>query len=85
MPHHKSAIKRMRQDEKRRARNRAVKSQIKTFVKKVRQASSREEALAILPKAVAVIDKAAKKGVIHPRNAARKKSRLMKFVNSLAS
>lgn len=82
MPHHKSAKKRMRQDEKRRARNRAVKSQVKTAIKKVLQAVGKEEAPELLRQAESVIDRAAKKGVIHWRAAARKKSRLARKVRA---
>ena len=85
MPHHKSAKKRLRQDKKRREANKAVKSALKTVVKKVRSAETGEEAAKHLSSAESVIDRAAKKHVIHWRNAARKKSRLAKRVNSLSS
>ncbi len=83
MPHHKSAMKRIRQDKKRRARNRRVKSEVKGSVKSVRQAGTAEDAMAKLAVAVSTIDKAAKKGIIHRRTAARKKSRLAKRANAL--
>lgn len=83
MPHHKSAMKRIRQDKKRRARNRRVKSEVKGTVKSVRQAGTAEDAVAKLAVAVSTIDKAAKKGIIHRRTAARKKSRLAKRANAL--
>lgn len=82
MPHHKSAIKRMRQDKKRRERNRAVKSQVKTAIKKAVSLAGTEQATSALREAESVIDRAAKKGVIHWRNAARKKSRLAKKVKA---
>ena len=85
MPHHKSAAKRIRQDKKRRARNRAVKSEVKLVVKKVTAVTDSEEGVKILPEVNSVIDKAAKKGVLHWRTAARKKSRLAKRVKSLSS
>ena len=85
MPHHKSAAKRIRQDKKRRARNRAVKSEVKLVVKKVTAATDPEEGAKILPEVNSVIDKAAKKGVLHWRTAGRKKSRLAKQVKSLSS
>ncbi len=85
MPNHKSAAKRMKQDKRRRARNRAVKSEIKIVVKKVTAAMDPEEGAKILPEVSSVMDKAAKKGVLHWRTAARKKSRLAKRVNSLSS
>jgi len=82
LPHHRSAKKRMRQDEKRRARNRAVKSQVKTAIKKVLEVVGKEEAPELLRQAESVIDRAAKKGVIHWRAAARKKSRLGRKVRA---
>ena len=85
MPHHKSAEKRIRQDKKRRARNRAVKSEVKLVVKKVTATTDPDEGAKILPEVNSVIDKAAKKGVIHWRTAARRKSRLAKRVKSLSS
>ena len=85
MPHHKSAAKRIRQDKKRKARNRAVKSEVKMVVKKVIATTDPEEGSKVLPEVNSVIDKAAKKGVLHWRTAARKKSRLAKRVKSLSS
>jgi small subunit ribosomal protein S20 len=85
LPHHKSTRKRLRQDKKRREANKAVKSALKTAAKKVTSATSGEEAAKNLSSAESVIDRAAKKHVIHWRNAARKKSRLAKRVNSLSS
>ena len=85
MPHHKSAAKRIRQDKKRRIRNRAVKSEVKLAVKKVTTTEDPEEGAKVLPGVNSVIDKAAKKGVLHRRTAARKKSRLAKRVRSLSS
>ena len=83
MPQHKSAMKRIRQDKKRRARNRKVKSQVRGAVKGVRQAETAEDARARLITAASTIDKAVKKGIIHKRTAARKKSRLAKKANAL--
>ena len=85
MPHHKSAEKRIRQDKKRRARNRAVKSEVKLVVKKVTAVTDSDEGVKVLPEVSSVIDKAAKKGVLHWRTAARKKPRLAKQVKSLLS
>jgi small subunit ribosomal protein S20 len=85
LPHHKSAAKRIRQDKKRRARNRAVKSEVKLAVKKVNAVTNPDEGAKVLPEVNSVIDKAAKKGVLHWRTAGRKKSRLAKRVKSLSS
>ena len=83
---HKSALKRMRQDEQRRLRNRHYKTTMRTMIKRVREAVAerdRERALFALSQAIPIIDKAASKGVIHWRNAARKVSRLTRLVNTL--
>ena len=87
MANHKSALKRAKQSETKRLRNKAVKTRVKHLVKKVHQAvdsDSSELASAQLNDARAAIDKAAKKGVIHKRTAARKISRLSKRVNASA-
>ncbi len=76
----KSAKKRMRQNEKRRLLNRRYRSAARTYVKKTRAlmaAGELDEAEAALKQAVSTLDKAARKGVIHPNNAARRKGRLM--------
>ena len=86
MAHHKSAIKRAKQNEKRRMRNRAQRSRMKTAIKKVEEAiagSSSEEALARLKEAISIIDRTASKGVIHKNKAARLVSRLTRKVNNL--
>jgi small subunit ribosomal protein S20 len=87
MPNNPSAEKRMRQEQKRRAHNRSVKSLVRTQVTKARQAItsttvSAEEAEASVRAAVSELDRAAKKGVLHKNNAARRKSRLMKQLNT---
>jgi small subunit ribosomal protein S20 len=68
----------MRQDKVKRARNRSDKAAVKTAAKKVRSAASPEEAAKAVPEASSIIDRAAKKRVIHWRTAARLKSRLAK-------
>jgi small subunit ribosomal protein S20 len=77
----KSAIKRNKQNEKRRIRNRVYRGQARTFVTRARVAISgtdEEAAKAATVAAISALDKAAQKGVIHKNNAARRKSRLMK-------
>ena len=84
---HASALKQQRQGVKRRARNRKNLSQLKTQVKKLRGAVSAGDgaaAKAALSETVSIIDRAAKKGVIHDNAAARFKSRLTRRVNSLS-
>jgi len=76
LPTHKSAKKRLRTSKKANERNTAIKSRIKTLVKRT-EASSDE---ASLKEAVSFLDKAARKGVIHPNKASRIKSRLTKLV-----
>ncbi|MFH1220926.1 MAG: 30S ribosomal protein S20 [Candidatus Eisenbacteria bacterium] len=78
MSHHKSAIKRIRQDKKKKLRNKADKSAVKTAAKRVRQTSNPEDAAKLMPATSSIIDRAAKKRVIHWRTAARLKSRLAK-------
>lgn len=80
---HKSVLKRARQNEKRRLRNAAIKSTIKTYCKKVREAKDPEIAKELLKVACKLLDKAVTKGVIHKNNAARRKSRLTLTVNKL--
>jgi small subunit ribosomal protein S20 len=78
---HKSAIKRARQNEKKRTRNRSVKTRVKNVIKETRAAiadGSSDAAADSVRSAQSIIDKAAKKGVIHKRSAARKISRLTK-------
>ncbi len=84
MANHPSALKRQRQSEKQQVRNRAVKSTIKTLVKKVRATKSKADALKELKAAISKLSKAAQKGGIHKNTASRKISRLTSFVNKLA-
>ncbi|MBE2183501.1 MAG: 30S ribosomal protein S20 [Anaerolineae bacterium] len=81
MANHKSAIKRIRQSEKRRVYNRNYRTRTRTYVKRARisqENTDLQAATEATRAAVIELDKAASKGVIHPRNAARRKSRLMK-------
>ncbi len=85
MPNIKSAKKRVKTTERNRQRNVAIKSALKTSVKKVFEAIKNDEDLekiqANVNKAYSVIDKAVTKGVLHKNTAARKKSRLTRHVN----
>ena len=92
MANHKSAEKRNRQNAKRNARNRFVRSTVRTTIKKVRasvevtastEGASPDEAKALLVAAMKKIDQAAAKGVIHKNQASRRISRLQRLVNSL--
>ena len=83
MPNNASARKRMRQEQKRRLHNRSIKSLVRTQVTKARNAiATGEGAEEAIRNAVSELDRAAKKGVIHRNNAARRKSRLMKQFNA---
>lgn len=82
----KSQIKRIKTNEKARLRNKAVKSELKTYVRKVREAVSagdKETADTALLAASRKLDKAVSKGVIHANQAANRKSALAKAVNDL--
>lgn len=86
MASHKSAIKRMKQNEKRRERNTAARSNVKTAIKKVIGAvgaKDKEEAGKMLTAAIPQIAKASAKGILHKRSAARKISRLTRKVNAV--
>ena len=85
MANHKSALKRARQNELSRLRNKTVKTRVKSIVKDVRssvEGSSNGDVTVKLIAAQTLIDKASKKGVIHKKTAARKISRLSKLINS---
>ena len=84
MPTHASTAKHMRSDEKKRMRNRKIKSSVKSMEKKVNQAQDKAQAQANLPKAASMLDKAAAKGVLHRKTVSRQKSRLAKRVNAMA-
>ena len=86
MPNIKSSVRSVKTDAERRAKNFAVRSTVKTVTRKTLEAingKQADEAKTLLTTAVSTIDKAAKKGVIHKNAAARKKSRLMKKLNSM--
>ena len=81
MPNHKSCEKRLRQEEKRSARNHYVKMTIKTLSKKMRSDLPLEDKEKLISEVYAQLDKAAKKGVIHKRTASRRKARLATYYN----
>ena len=83
----KSAKKRILVTQTKTARNKAIKSEVKTSIKKVEAAvaaKDKEAAVAALKNATSVIESAASKGIFHKNNAARKVSRLSKLVNGVA-
>ena len=82
----KSQIKRNKQNEKRRLRNRVYRGQARVAVRKARtvmEGDNIEESKAAVIAAVSALDKAAEKGVIHRKNASRRKGRLMKKLAAL--
>jgi small subunit ribosomal protein S20 len=87
MPNHKSAEKRMRQNEKRREINRGNRGKLRTGIKKLRAAFEAGDAGAskeLLPETISLIDKAVQKGALHRNAAARYKSRLTVRANQSA-
>ena len=84
MAQHKSAIKRIRTSEKARLRNRDYKSQMRTAIKNLRALENKEEAEQQYKTVSSLLDRLACKGIIHPNNAANKKSKLAHHVASLS-
>ena len=83
----KSAIKRNKQNEKKRVRNRVYRGAARTLVAKAKVAIEKqtpEEAKDAVLKAISTLDRAAQKGILHKNNAARRKSRLMKKLGAQA-
>ncbi len=84
MANHKSAIKRIRANETRRLRNRYDAKTMRNALKKFRALDAKEPAVEKLPDMVSLIDKLAKKSVIHKNKAANLKSKLMRKTNALS-
>jgi len=84
MANHASAKKRIRSNEKKRIRNKASLSKVKTLIKKVYDAENKESAETHLKEAVSFIDKTVSKKRIPKNTAARRKSTLTKYVNKLS-
>jgi small subunit ribosomal protein S20 len=83
MPQHKSAEKRVRQDEKKRLRNKNQKSRVRTKMKKLRSLEDKEAAEELLNDVKSELDRLAGKGLIHKNKAANYKSKLERHVNEL--
>ena len=83
MAYHKSAKKRIRQSEKKRLFNRYYARTTRNAVKNLRAMTNKDEAKEALPKTIALVDRLAKKNVIHSNKASNLKSKLTKFVNKL--
>ncbi len=80
MAHHASALKRIRQDKKKRIHNRYYKKSTRTAIKKLRDLTKKKEAEKFLPKVVSMIDKLAKRNIWHKNKASNLKSKLAKHV-----
>jgi small subunit ribosomal protein S20 len=83
MANHKSALKRIRSNEAKRLRNRYQHKTTRTFIKKLRSTSDKSEAQELLKTVTSMLDKLAKKNIIHKNKAANNKSKLTRLVNSL--
>jgi small subunit ribosomal protein S20 len=86
MPNHKSAEKRVRQNEKRRTINRGHRTKVRTYIKRLRSAldnGDKAQVDLVLSETISVIDKSIQKGVLHANAAARYKSRLTAQANQL--
>lgn len=83
MPQHKSAEKRMRQNEKRRKQNQSHKSRVRTKIKRLEETEEKEAAQELLNDVKGELDRLAAKGIIHKNKAANRKSKLEKHVNHL--
>lgn len=83
MAHHKSSLKRIRQDEKRRDQNRFYKKTTRTAIKRLRSLEEASDAKGFLPKVISMIDRLAKRGTWHKNKAANLKSGLMKRIAAM--
>jgi small subunit ribosomal protein S20 len=84
MAHHKSAMKRIRSNETRKIRNKYYGKTMRNAIRKFRSLSSKQEAVETLPQLVSLIDRNAKRNVIHKNKAGNLKSKLTLLANSLS-
>lgn len=84
MANHKSAIKKIRSDEAKRLRNRYQLRTARTFIKKLRTTTDKTVAQELLQKVSSIVDKLAKRNIIHKNNASNKKAKLARYVAKLA-
>jgi small subunit ribosomal protein S20 len=85
MPHHKAYKKSMRTSEEARKRNRAYRSMMKSAIRKVRESANKAEGEQNLRGAVSILDRLARKGIIHRNNASNYKSKLADYVSKLSA
>ena len=83
MANHKSALKRIRSNNAKRLRNKYQHKTTRTFIKRLRNTTDKAEAQELLKTVASMLDKLAKKNIIHKNKAANNKSKLTKMVNSL--
>jgi small subunit ribosomal protein S20 len=83
MANHKSSVKRIRSNEAKAERNRYQLKTTRTFIKRLKASTDKKEASALFQKVTGMIDKLAKKNIIHKNNAANRKSKLAKLISSL--
>ena len=83
MANHKSALKRIRSNEAKRLRNKYQHTTARTFLKRIRNTEDKKVAEELLPKVSALLDKLAKKNIIHKNKASNLKSSITKHVASL--
>ena len=84
MANHKSALKRIRQNHVKKLRNRYYATTTRTFIKRLRKATDKKEAEGLYQTVSSMLDKLAKRNIIHKNKAANNKSKLAKFVSSLS-
>ncbi len=80
MAQHKSALKRIRSNETKRLRNKYYLKTTRTFIKRLRKSTDKKEALELYKKVCSLLDKLAKRNIIHKNNAANKKAKLHKVM-----
>ena len=85
MASHKSSVKRIRQESKRKANNRYYARTTRNALKELKNETEKKAAGELLPKVTSLLDKLAKKNIIHPNKAANLKSKLARKVNSIAA
>ena len=84
MANHKSAIKRIRQSEKKRLLNKYFHKTTRNAVSKLKELSDKKDASTLLPKVVAMLDKLTKRNIIHKNKSSNLKSKLTKSVNAIS-
>ena len=83
MPHHKSAIKRLKTNKTRNEYNTHYRTRLRSMIKSLLGVTEKEQAVGSLKKAYSLLDKLVKKNIIHRNKAAHQKARLARFVNTL--